>query len=204
VTRWNRRLLLGAVAVLVPVLAGCEAGYNAPTLQYHPAANGAYFNRNGITIDNAFVLAPASGLHPGDRAGIFMGLQAENGDKLQSVSAPGTANSVKVAGNTVNLPAQQLVELYGPNPKVVLTGLSTSLAAGENVNITFTFAEAGSVTLQVPVEPRNYEYATYGTPAPTPTAQPKPTPTNTTSPKVSPGASGTASVSIGASTQGNP
>ena len=36
-TRWNRRLLFGALAVLVPVLAGCEAGFNAPTLTFHPA-----------------------------------------------------------------------------------------------------------------------------------------------------------------------
>ena len=35
-TRWNRRLLFGAMAMLVPVLVGCEAGLNAPTLQYHP------------------------------------------------------------------------------------------------------------------------------------------------------------------------
>jgi hypothetical protein len=40
VTRWNRRLLFGAIAVLIPVLAGCEAGQDAPTLAYHPASNG--------------------------------------------------------------------------------------------------------------------------------------------------------------------
>ena len=41
-TRWSRCLLFGALAVLVPALAGCEAGLNAPTLEYHPAAFGGY------------------------------------------------------------------------------------------------------------------------------------------------------------------
>jgi len=64
VTRWNRRLLFGAVAVLIPVLAGCEAGLNAPTLNYHPASNGISVVKDGITIDNAFVLGPALGSSP--------------------------------------------------------------------------------------------------------------------------------------------
>ena len=59
--RWKRRMLLGALAVLVPALAGCEAGYNAPTLEYHPAAFGAYASKNGISISNAFVLGPPLG-----------------------------------------------------------------------------------------------------------------------------------------------
>ena len=58
--RWNRRLLLGAIAVLVPALAGCEAGYNAPTLQFHPASSGVSTTVNGITLDNLFVLGPRS------------------------------------------------------------------------------------------------------------------------------------------------
>jgi len=53
VTRWNRRLLFGAIALLVPALAGCEAGLNAPTLEFHAASNGVTVTRNGISIDNA-------------------------------------------------------------------------------------------------------------------------------------------------------
>ena len=56
--RWKYRMLFGALAVLAPALAGCEAGYNAPTLEYHPAAFGAYASKNGVSIANAFVLAP--------------------------------------------------------------------------------------------------------------------------------------------------
>ena len=72
-TRWNRRMLFGVLAVLVPALAGCEAGFNAPTLEYHPAGFGAYKTMNGISISNAFVLgaSPNGPVVAGGRAGAF-------------------------------------------------------------------------------------------------------------------------------------
>ena len=165
-TRWNRRLLLGAIALLVPLLAGCEAGLNAPTLEFHPANNGANIIHNGITIANAFVLGPPLGqeLLPGHQAGAFFSVEAENGDRLISVSAPGSAESVRIIGGSVNLPAQTLVDLSGPRPRTVLTGLTNSLTGGQTVQMTFTFAIAGSITLGVPVQPAAYEYATYSPP----------------------------------------
>ncbi len=202
-TRWNRRLLFGAIVMLVPVLAGCEAGLNAPTLVYHPAAFGATTIQNGIAINNAFVLGPMLGsvLPPGGQAGLFLALQADNGDRLVSVSAPGTAASVKISGGSVNLPAQALVDMSGPKPEVVLTGLAGQIGGGETVQLIFNFAEAGRITLAVPVEPHAYEYATYSPPAvPNPAPSAGPTPTNTASPSVSPGASGTASNSVGGAT----
>ena len=107
-TRWNRRLLFGAIAVLVPALAGCEAGFNAPTLEFHPANFGVDTVQNNIIIDNAFVLGPTPGtvLPPGGQAGVFLSIQAQNGDRLVSVSAPGAASAVRIDGGSVNLPAQ--------------------------------------------------------------------------------------------------
>jgi copper(I)-binding protein len=162
-TRWNRRLLLGAIAVLVPVLAGCEAGYNAPTLEYHPANSGANVTHNGVKIVNAFVLGPQIGseLPAGGRAGAFFSILAQNGDRLVSVSAPGAASSVRLADGSVNLPAQTVVGLSGPVPRAVLTGLVNPLSGGETVVLTFTFAEAGAVRLAVPVQARAYDFATY-------------------------------------------
>ena len=175
-TRWNRRLLFGAVAVLIPVLAGCEAGLNAPTLNYHPASNGISVVKDGITIDNAFVLGPALGstLKIGGQASLFAAISAENGDRLESVTAPGAAASVKVTGGTINLPQQALVDLQGPKPQLVLTGLTNDLQGGATIQIVFNFAEAGPIRLSVPVEPRAYDYTTYSPPAkPTATAKAK-------------------------------
>ena len=178
-TRWNRRLLVGAVALLVPVLAGCEAGQNAPTLEFHPASYGVSVVDNGITVDNAFVLGPAlnATLPAGGRAGVFLALEAANGDRLVSVSAPHAAASAQIASGSVNLAPQSLVDLSGPDPRIVLTGLTAPLAGGQTIQVVLTFAEQGEITLNLPVMPRAYEYATYSPPAiptPTPTASVKP------------------------------
>jgi copper(I)-binding protein len=184
VTRCTRRLLLGVIAMLVPALAGCEAGLNAPTLQYHPAAPGTYTTTDGITIDDAFVLGPAlnSTLPAGGRAGFFLSLYAQNADRLVSVSAPGTAMSVKLTSGPITLTPGTLVDLGGPTPHLVLTGLTAPLAGGQTIQMVLNFATAGSVPLQVPVEPAAYDYATYSPPAVS-TPAPRATPTAKATPK---------------------
>jgi len=171
VTRWTRRLLVGAIAILVPALAGCEAGLNAPTLQYHSASSGTSTSINGIELDNVFVLGPALNqtLPAGGQAGVFLALSAQDHDQLVSASAPGTASSVQLLNGPITLSPGALVNLSGPAPLVVLNGLTNPLSGGESVRLVLIFANAGAVTLQVPVLPAAYEYATY-LPPPTPTA----------------------------------
>lgn len=175
-----------ACALTVPAMAGCEAGLNAPTLQYHPAASGAYTSGDGITISNAFVLGPGVGqqLPAGSQAGLFVSISSANGDTLQSASAPGVAGSVQLTGGTVNIAASNSPDgggpanLTGPAPQIVLTNLTKPLSGGQTVTVTLTFANAGQIQVQVPVEPQAYAYATYQqppAPAPTPTATPTPT-----------------------------
>ena len=172
-TRWHRRMLFGALAVLVPALAGCEAGLNAPTLEYHPAAFGGYATHDGISIDNALVLASTTGVAV-PRAGVFFSVTSRDGDRLVSISAPGTAPLVRITGGGVNLPPQVPADLTGPVPQVVLTGLSSPLTAGSAITMNFNFARAGTVTMQVPVEAHAGEYATLfpppSIPVPTPTS----------------------------------
>lgn len=169
-TRWTRRLLLGAIALLVPALAGCEAGLNAPTLEFHPASNGTSTVVNGITVDDAFVLGPAIGstLPVGGQAGVFLSLTAKNNDRLESAAAPGAASSVTLTNGPVTLNPGMLVDMSGPAPQIVLNGLTSPLSGGETVQLVLTFTTAGAVALQVPVEPAAYDYTTYS-PPPTPT-----------------------------------
>ena len=201
-TRWKRRLLFGALAVLAPALAGCEAGFNAPTLEYHPAAFGAYAMKNGVSISNAFVLGPSpSGPEvAGGRAGLFLAITSQNGDKLVSASAPGTASAVKILGGSVSVPAAAPVTLTGPVPRVVLTGLANPLQGGETVTLNLKFAKAGTVTLAVPVEPQAYEYSTFS-PPPTPSPSPAKKKAN---PSASASASGSASPGATASPTATP
>ncbi len=170
-----RPLLIGALALLIPVAtAGCEAGFNAPTLEFHQAAGGAYGTAQAIAISNLFVLGAPTGstLPAGSSASVFLSLynNGVNKDSLVSVSAHGAASGAQLSGGTISVPADSPVNLMGPQPSVVLTGLSKTLSSGEYVSMTLTFARAGSVTLQVPVQPQSFSYSTYSPPpSPLPT-----------------------------------
>jgi copper(I)-binding protein len=164
-----RRMLIAAVVLLVPALAGCEAGLNAPTLEFHPASNGAHDVVNDITISNALVLGPESGstLPAGGSASFFVGLYngGQSDDTLLSVSAPTAAKSVTIDGGSVSLPALASANLTGPEPKVVLSGLTRPLSGGQAIPVILDFQHAGAVTLDVPVMPQSYEYANLSPPA---------------------------------------
>jgi copper(I)-binding protein len=209
VTRCTRRLLAGAIALLVPALAGCEAGYNAPTLQFHPASFGVSAMVDGINIDNAFVLGPAtdSTLPAGGQAGVFLSLEAQNSDQLTSVTAPQAASSVQLASGPITLHPYNLVDLSGPDPQVVLNGLTNPLSGGQTVQLVLHFATAGAVTLTVPVEPAAYEFATF---SPPPAAVTTLSPSGSASPgakhkkKANAGASASASPSASVSPSATP
>jgi copper(I)-binding protein len=173
------RLLLGAgvLALVIPAVAGCEAGNNAPTLEYHAAAAGAQTDFNGITITNAFVLGAPSGstLPTGSSAGLFVSLYngGSSSDTLQSVTAPGWAGNISLSGGSVALPAKAApVDLTGPQPQVVLEDLTKPVVGGTYIPVTFDFAHAGTVQLQVPVEPRSYDWSSYSPAPASPTATP--------------------------------
>jgi copper(I)-binding protein len=166
-----RGLAVLAIAALIPVLAGCEAGNNAPTLEFHPPTDGAEANAGAIAIRNVFVLGAPLGstLAAGHSAGVFLALVNSGApDRLLSISAPGAAKSVTLPGGTVSLARQQAVLLTGPAPKVVLEDLTHPLAGGSYIRLVLHFQNAASVTLDVPVMPRAQYYSTFS-PAPSPT-----------------------------------
>ena len=186
-----RRTLIGALVLLLPAIAGCEAGTDAPTLEFHQASAGTTATFNGIRISDAFVLgAPVGSLSAGSSASMFLSLfnTGPGDDQLTSASAPDWAASVQLSGGTVTLPVGSLVDLSGPEPKVVLSNLTKSLGGGEAIPVTLDFQHAGSVTLEVPVEPQSDYFSTYSPPP-----SPAPSATASASPKSSTKASATAS-----------
>ena len=162
------RLLIGALALLIPAIAGCEAGFNAPTLEFHPASAGVNATVNGIKINNVFVVSAPSGssVPAGSSAGMFLALfnGGTSDDQLVGASAPGSAASVELSGGTVSLPVQSAVNLTGPHPEVVLKGLTRPLSGGQAVRVILNFQHAGAVTLDVPVEPQSYSFSTFSAP----------------------------------------
>ena len=189
-------LMIGALALLISGIAGCEAGNDAPTLEFHPASTGANATFNGISISDVFVLgAPAGQTVPaGSSASLFLSLYngGTSDDQLTGVHATAWASSVQVTGGTVSIPVESEVNLTGPEPQLVLSDLAKPLSGGEAIPLTLDFAHAGSVTMDVPVQPQSFYYSTFSppptvTPSATATSAPKSkatssaTPTPTTS-----------------------
>jgi len=191
------RLLLGAgvLALLMPAVAGCEAGDDAPTLQFHSASSGAQVIVNDIRVTNMFVLgAPTGSTVPaGSSAGLFLSIYngGASSDTLEKVTAPGLASSVTLSGGPVALPANAApVNLTGPQPEAVLENLAKPLRGGSTIPVTLQFAHAGAVTLQVPIEPQSFQWATFSPPAgASASPQTTATPTATASASASPSAS---------------
>ncbi len=168
------RMLIVAAAALIPALAGCEAGNDAPTLHWHQPTDGAGTVTGDIAIRDVFVLgAPQNGsLAAGQSAALFFAIvNSGSPDRLVSVTAPGAAASVTLPGGQIALGTQQAVLLTGPQPQVVLDGLTRALPGGAFIRVTMSFQNARSVTLNVPVIPQADSYSTFS-PAPTPSPTP--------------------------------
>ena len=168
---------VGAVAAvaLIPVLAGCEAGGDAPILNWHPPTSGAsatiIAGGGQIAIRNAFILGgvPNFTLPAGSSASMFVGLvNTGPRDRLIRVSAPGAATSVTLPTGGVLLKRDSSALLTGPAPELVLSDLTRSLTAGTYVRVLFTFQKAGTISLTLPVIQRSDSFATFS-PAPRPT-----------------------------------
>lgn len=188
-----RRLFVAAVAALIPALAGCEAGASAPTQEWHPPTNGAGTVVHGIDIRNVFVLGASlnSSLAAGQSAGLYLALyNTGSPDRLLSISAPGIATSVRLPGSTVSLARGKEILLTGPQPKVILTGLTRGLPGGSFIRVVMDFQNAGRVTLSVPVLERTQYYSTFS-PAPRPSPSPSPKATRTGKATATPGATST-------------
>src|SRR5579859_333719 len=169
--RVSPRLLVAGAALLIPVLAGCEAGLDTGTASFHPVAFGGYVTATpnpdvSVTVNNAFILGPAPGqtLPAGSQAGLFLSIYSSSGDQLKSAST--SAGPVRIDSAPVDIPANGVANLNAATPQLVLTGLTSPLAGGQTVTVDLVFANAGTVTMNVPVQPDAGQYTTYQPPAP--------------------------------------
>lgn len=180
----RRWIVAAAVFLAAPVLAGCSAGFDADTNKpYAPNEAGVLFDQaknygtHGIQIPQAFILGPDSGaqLVYGGSAPVYLNILNTNGapDTLTAVNA-GTMATAKVT-TPIQLPSNQLVNTGKPSPQIMLEGISKGLRGGESIRLDLQFANAGVVSMNVPVVTRSREFKDYP-PAPNATAAPTPTP----------------------------
>lgn len=166
-----RRLLLVSAAVAIPLLAGCEAGNNAPVLDFHPPTDAAGTTVNDLAIANVFILgAPVgSSLQPGQSASLYFVLtNTGKPDRLLAISAPGSATSVHLPAGGIAIGTEHQVLLSGPQPEAYLVGLTRPLTSGSAITVVLHFQNAGAISLAVPILPRSGHLTTLA-PAPSPT-----------------------------------
>jgi len=183
-------LIVATGAVATSLLSACGAGQIAQTARQVAPIEGSQINRGGIAIRNAEVATPPGGTYAvGGDAPLYVAIATDDqtSDTLTGVTsnaAPsvnvvslGTASvaatpsaSASAAPSTsapmdVRLAPASLTEFKDGSAYLQLRGLTRTLTPGTTVRVTFSFARAGDVTLDVPV-------ATPGTPGPRPTPSP--------------------------------
>ncbi|ASU80746.1 hypothetical protein CDG81_01745 [Actinopolyspora erythraea] len=172
---------LGAVAAL----SGCATGQQAETAQQVAAIYGASGDAKTMAVRNATLSYPEEGsVYPeGSNAPVETVLvnSGEQQDRLTGVSSS-YARSVEVSG-TQRIPSG--TRLYAVSDaadqtgitaveatsdderetvRITLEGLTQGIRPGVTIPVEFTFANAGSVTLQVPIGRSPEDRPEYGSP----------------------------------------
>lgn len=180
----SRSLRRGAVAALIiataPVLAACSAGDGAASLQVKPNAAattiGSTLKLNGITVVTA-----TNGSSTANVVANIANNSSTTAETLTGVTLDG--NPATLSGPAVIPPLGALL-LSGPQ-QVTAQVASLSEMPGQNATVSFTFANAGSTTIQALVNAGAGEYAVYApaasTPSPAASLSTLPTPSGTAS-----------------------
>ncbi|MEV0614352.1 hypothetical protein AB0I81_13580 [Nonomuraea sp. NPDC050404] len=150
------RSIVSAVIVVALASAGCaNAGFDkANSTPQNEGANADVGTT--LSLRNAFLLGSADPATPAAQQPLYAVLVNDGGrpDQLERVTVEG-GGSVRLAGPVTLQPGQA----YGTGNRPIGT---VSGARGDTVPMTFTFREAKSVRVMVPVKPKTGQYAQLG------------------------------------------
>lgn len=167
----------GVVALGVGVvlgMAGCSAGQVAQTAQEQPAVNGSLGQTGKIAIRDASLVYPdqTKGVYAkGSDIELAMTIvsRKQHDDKLVKVSSE-SARDVAVKGSRV-IPGNDTVVVGKPahagkggaspedlsgkpetgHMRIVLRDTTLPVRSGQTLSVTFTFEEAGSISMEMPM-----------------------------------------------------
>ena len=156
--RLPRRVLapagLALFAAMTLAVSGCAAGQYAQTAEQVAAIDGANGTVGDIAVLNARLASTTRSSYPAGsnvRVLLYISNAGFTADTLESVSSS-AATSVKITGDAA-LPPQTLADFAGETgTEVTLTGLLQELHYGVSIPVTFSFANAGSIDLNVPIQ----------------------------------------------------
>ncbi|MCO7219917.1 copper chaperone PCu(A)C [Klenkia sp. PcliD-1-E] len=159
----NRVLRAATIGVLVlspAVLSACSAGQIAQTATQERDIRGGQADLGSIHLRTATTAYPQSGVYEegGDaRLLVAIANSGTSDDELTDISGPGF-ESYEVVDPTASgdasptgftIPAGSNVYVGDGGPQVTLTGLTEALTPAQSLEVTFTFRDAGEVTLPV-------------------------------------------------------
>ena len=156
--RLPRRVLapagLALFAAMTMAVSGCAAGQNSQTADQVAGIDGANGTVGDIAVLNARLAPTAREDYPaGSNARLLLYISNDglSPDTFEGVSSS-AADSVEVRGD-VTLPPQQLSDFASATgTEVVVTGFVEDLPYGVSIPMTFSFANAGSIDLNVPIQ----------------------------------------------------
>jgi hypothetical protein len=160
-----KRFVCGLIAAAT--LTGCSAGQQAQTAAMEPAVNGSSATSHNIALRDVRIRAVQTGdaLNPGKNVDLVLVVanqQPDTSDKLLGVTQD--IGQLNLIGDTTVPPSGTL--LVGDPDRAAATALSEVSAAktakatitltkaisnGLLYNFTFHFAQAGDITLAVPI-----------------------------------------------------
>jgi hypothetical protein len=135
-------------------LSGCAAGQYSQTADQVAAIDGANGTIGDITVLNARLAPTERQDYPaGSNARLLLWISNDslNPDTLSGVSTS-YASSVKIVGDPI-VPGQTLADFATDSgTEVVVTDFTQKVDYGQSVPMTFSFATAGTLTLNIPIE----------------------------------------------------
>ncbi|TSD95625.1 hypothetical protein FOS14_17630 [Skermania sp. ID1734] len=171
-----RRVTVAAIAVGAALaLSGCGAGQISQTAQQVAAVNGNYATQGQIALRDVRILYPATQEYTNSKGGkaalAFNAINssADKPDQLTGISTDLGDIHVTPADKATIKPLSELVaagpgvqsnpsaDANGADPeakpiRVEITGLRKNVTPGLTYPMTFTFAKAGTIKIDVPVD----------------------------------------------------
>jgi copper(I)-binding protein len=165
VNRALRAATMGVLLLSPVVLSACSAGQVTQTAAQERDHSGAQAQVGDLSIRQAQLLSPRGGSYErGDDAELQMAIinGGDEPDALVSVDGESFGSAEIEAGGTstgtsssrsqeIEIPARSAVFIGADEFTVTLTDLDEDLTTGQYIEVTFTFENAGEVTLPITV-----------------------------------------------------
>ncbi|HET6625531.1 MAG TPA: hypothetical protein VFG63_04015 [Nocardioidaceae bacterium] len=152
----RRSIAAAAVALAVPVVSSCGSNFQPPTDQVYQPGVGANDRSGQVDVLNALIVSGEDG--SGTVIAGLVNNNTDEPDKLTSVSGAGADRSISVSssGAQVEIDPDGFYQLADKG-EISVTG--DQIKPGRFVELTFSFENAESIDIDVPVVANTDEFA---------------------------------------------